>query len=142
MLPSYPVNRLFRYLKYKLLGRELIISGGCRQCGNCCRKINLCVDHAWISSPRKFKKLVKEDPDYERFRIVGRNRHGPLDFECTWLREDNTCGDYENRLDFCREFPNKEIFIKNGTLPEGCSYKAQEGVPFGKVLDKEMKKKR
>ena len=114
MLPKYSVNRIIRYLKYKLLGKELIISGSCRQCGDCCREISLWVDSSWITSKRKFKKLVKEDPDYARFKIIGRNPQGPLLFSCTWLQEDNTCLDYENRLDFCQKFPSKEIFIKDG----------------------------
>lgn len=140
MFSFFTFSGFIRWLKAKVLGRDIILTGGCRRCGTCCKKLSLNIKGSWISSARRFNKLVRDNPDYERFKIIGRDSHGFLEFACTWLREDGTCKDYESRLRICREFPDKDMFFMNGVLPSGCGYGVEQGVPFGDILEKQMKK--
>ncbi|MBF0452573.1 MAG: YkgJ family cysteine cluster protein, partial [Candidatus Magnetomorum sp.] len=92
----------------------VIIKGSCRQCGNCCSHINICEEGKWVSKPRHFKKIVAETPEYSRFKILGKNDNGTLNFNCTWLNENGTCKDYTNRLDICRDFPDNMAIMNKG----------------------------
>ena len=129
-----------KHLRLRLRRKELLISGQCRQCGSCCRRIQIQQGRRWLRSRRAFRKLVREYPEYDRFRIIGRDSHGLLLFECSWLRPDNTCAYHEQRLDICRNFPAKGIFYCGGELPRGCGYQVREVVPFARVLKQEMEK--
>jgi hypothetical protein len=141
MVNSFTLSGLIRYIKLKLLGRDIIISGSCLQCGRCCRKLCLEIKGRWATSENKFYNLVKNNPDYERFKIIGRDEQGFLEFACTWLQEDGSCHDHDNRLRICRDFPEKDMFFMNGILPEGCGYSVHEAVPFDKILKKTRGKK-
>ncbi|MFO7830483.1 MAG: YkgJ family cysteine cluster protein [Desulfuromonadaceae bacterium] len=131
-----------RYLRLRLQKRELIIRGHCRQCGNCCRRIQIQQGHRWLRSKGGFKKLVREHPEYSRFNIIGRDTHGLLLFDCTWLQDDNTCARHGERLDICRNFPAKAIFFCGGQLPHTCGYKVEEVKPFARILQDKMEKRR
>lgn len=130
---------MFRYLKMKLLGRQVIVRGACKNCGACCRKMSLHIGGSWIRSVRRFRKLVKEDPDYGRFEITGRDSNGYLEFRCNWLQPDGTCRDHENRLGICRTYPDEELYFVNGKLIKGCGYIFEEVPDFERLLAGKMR---
>ncbi len=132
---------LFRELKLKATGQSVIISGGCNQCGVCCRGISLDIDGKWIKSEASFNKLVSNNAAYGRMKVIGRDSTGYLLFACSWLGEGNTCKDHENRLTICSSFPDKDLYSMGGKLPPGCGYKMVAGVPFNKVLEQKIKTK-
>ncbi|MFC1584123.1 YkgJ family cysteine cluster protein [Fibrobacterota bacterium] len=138
---SLNLTGLKRYIKHKFLGREIVVTGQCLQCGSCCRKLYLNIDGTWITSLDQYKKRVKKKPDYARFQCTGRDSDGMLQFSCGWLKQDGSCSDYPRRLNICDSFPEKEMFFKNGELPASCGFTMRQGVPFAKVLKKKMKKK-
>jgi Fe-S-cluster containining protein len=142
MFSSLTFAGLIRYLKHALLGKDIIITGSCRQCGSCCRKLSLDIKGSWLTSVSLFNELVQDSPDYKRFRIIGKDKHGFLEFACAWLQEDGKCLDYENRLRICKDFPDKKMFLMNGVVPAECAYVMQQGTPFEKILKKKMKKGR
>ncbi len=129
-----------KYLHLKLTGKEVVVSGRCINCGECCRRINIRHEGLWIRSERKFNKIAAQDPSIAKFRVIGKNSNNVLDFSCTNFGEDNLCTDYENRPDICREFPGKAVYYMESPLPATCGFKVHAGVPFEKVLEKEMKK--
>ncbi|MBF0275734.1 MAG: YkgJ family cysteine cluster protein [Nitrospinae bacterium] len=129
---------LYRYFFLQLSGKEVIVSGRCRQCGSCCKELSLDIDGEWIKSEKNFERLKSRYPEYDRMEITGRDSSGNLTFQCTWLSEENMCKDHENRLEICDTFPNKELYIMGGKLPDGCGYKLQAGVPFNKVLEEKQ----
>lgn len=131
-----------RHVRLRLQKRELIIRGHCRQCGSCCRRIQIQQGRRWLSSRRAFKHLVRKHPEYQRFNIIGRDSQGLLLFECTWLLDDNTCSGHALRLDICRNFPAKEIFFCGGQLPYGCGYNVEEVVPFDRILQDKLEERR
>jgi hypothetical protein len=124
----------WRRWRLRLTGKELIITGNCRQCGACCQRLQLEYKNNWLRSKRKFQALVKTDPEFSRFEIIGRDNSGLLVFNCRMLDAHNHCSDYANRPQLCRDFPNKGIFFCGGALPHGCGYKLSEGIPFAKIL--------
>lgn len=130
-----------RHIRLRLQKRELIIRGHCRQCGNCCRRIQIQQGRRWLRSKRAFKKLAREHPEYARFDIIGRDTHGLLLFNCAWLQDDNTCANHAQRLDICRNFPAKAIFFCGGQLPHACGYKVEEVIPFAKILRDKMEER-
>ncbi|OQY20668.1 MAG: hypothetical protein B6I36_00010 [Desulfobacteraceae bacterium 4572_35.1] len=109
----------WRQLRLRLTGKELILTGHCRQCGACCRRLQLEESKRWLRSKRTFERLVKNEPQFSRFKIIGRDQQGLLVFNCTMLASDNRCLDYANRPQLCRDFPNKGIFLCGGSLPAG-----------------------
>ncbi len=131
-----------RHLRLRLQKRELVIRGHCHQCGSCCRRIQIQQGRRWIRSQRVFKQLVRAYPEYARFNIIGRDTHGLLLFDCTWLQEDNTCANHAQRLDICRNFPTKAIFFCGGQLPSGCGYKVEEVTSFARILQDKIEQRR
>ena len=132
--------RFIRYIKLRLKGQHIIISGSCRQCGNCCKNVSLELKGKWISSRRQFEELTNEYPEFRRFEIIGKDKAGILEFSCTWLHEDNACKDYENRLSICKQYPSKLLFLAGGNVTSSCGYTIEAGEPFARVLKKELKK--
>jgi len=129
---------LFLYLK--VTGKEYMVSGSCNYCGQCCHRINLKYSNGWIRSPKQFKELVAEIPEYKRFNIIGSDGNGFLHFSCSWLTEGNGCRNYMGRLDICKRYPSKSLYLCGGNLLPGCGYTIRGVTPFKKYLDKEMKK--
>jgi uncharacterized cysteine cluster protein YcgN (CxxCxxCC family) len=125
----------WRHLRLRLTGKELILTGKCRQCGACCQRLQLEQSRRWLRSRRAFKRLVRDHPEFSRFAISGRDNQGLLVFNCQMLGTDNRCHDYANRPQLCRDFPHKGIFFCGGALPPGCGFTLSEGVPFSRRLE-------
>lgn len=130
----------WRHLKLRLTGKQLILTGGCRQCGACCRRLQLQQGKKWLRSKRQFRQLVKDHPEFGRFEPYARDSHGLLVFDCRQLGPDNRCLDYDNRPQLCRDFPHKGIFFCGGQLPPRCGYAVSEGLPFEHHLRKSQQK--
>ncbi len=138
-MPS--LNGYVRKLRLRLTGKELILTGQCRQCGNCCRHLHLSHKGHWLRSRLLFGHLKRRDKQLERFVVTGRDRDGLLVFACRCLGSDGRCRDYANRPQLCRDFPNKEIFFSNAELPDGCGYHLSEGIPFQRLLEREKEQR-
>jgi Fe-S-cluster containining protein len=116
---------LLKRAKLKILNQEIVLAGDCSKCGACCSNINLKTAHGWIHSLEDFEALCTQNPDYSRYEPIGMDEDGTLRFHCSWLQKDNTCKDHANRLETCKNYPDKEMLFYNGNLVEGCSYYAQ-----------------
>ncbi|MFW5837759.1 MAG: YkgJ family cysteine cluster protein [Desulfovibrionaceae bacterium] len=130
---------LKRKLSLWLRGRELYVAGRCRMCGDCCRELTLVIDGAPFHNVKEFKRVLKEHPDYERLRIVGRDAADNLVFTCDWLTPEGLCKDHENRLDLCRGHPSLSIYFRGGDLAEHCGFRFEEIKPFDKTLRRTLK---
>ncbi|KPA15441.1 protein belonging to Uncharacterized protein family UPF0153, partial [Candidatus Magnetomorum sp. HK-1] len=131
------LNRLYRSSK-----KKVSVNGSCIKCGSCCLLLNICEEGKWVSTSRHLKKILNDNPEYKRLKITGKNERGTLNFSCTWLNPDNTCKDYNNRLDICRDFPEKMAFFQKGLLPEGCGYEVSINDSFEYVLQKQVKREK
>ncbi len=140
LLSSYSFLGLIRYLRMQAMGKELIVTGSCKNCGSCCRRINLEGKRGWLRYEEDFFEVVADFPEYARFQITGKDEQGFLRFSCTWLTDEGFCKDHKNRLDLCRNFPDKTLHFCGGTLPDGCGYMIREVRPFKKYLSDELGK--
>lgn len=132
---------ILRALPWKQKPRqEVVILGSCRQCGACCRRISLQTTKGWIRSREEFARLLRKHPDYSRFRISGRDEQGYLLFTCSWLQEDGSCADHDNRLPICRGYPDPRLPMEGGELLPGCGYYILRGKPFSRYLDQARKR--
>jgi Fe-S-cluster containining protein len=138
---SFSMAGFIRFLRYKYFGHDILISGKCIQCGDCCRELVLNIKGAWVTDPKLFKELAEKNPNYKRFQVKTKGLDGLVRFSCTWLTDGNLCKDHLNRLKICRSFPDRDMFFMNGVLPNNCGYAMKQGVPFEKVLKKKMKKR-
>jgi hypothetical protein len=135
----YSLFGLFRYLRLKMRGREVVRGGRCLLCGRCCQRISLEAGGRWLRRETDFKRVVKRNPEYSRFIPVGRDGQGFLLFSCSWYQpEGGICGGYEKRLPICSNFPDIELYLTGGDLPSGCGYNFEEIVPFSSILKKEL----
>ncbi len=139
-LSSYSLQGLYRVLLLRLTGKEYIVTGSCNYCGNCCRKINLKASTGWLRSEKQFNRMQITSPDFDRFKIVGRDSQGFLQFTCSWLLETGLCQDHENRLDICSGYPEKSLMFCGGMITEGCGYRIEKVTPFNKILSREKKR--
>lgn len=131
---------LWRLVMMKVRGKELIVTGACIGCGKCCSKINLEAHGRWLRSEQRFHEIVKSNGEFEKFQIIGHDPQGFLQFRCSWLTEFNTCRDHDNRPALCREFPDKNLVLCGGKLPQGCGYAIDVVVPFKKILQQEVER--
>ncbi len=137
---SFSLTGIIRYAAMLLTGKDVLIEGKCVQCGNCCRKISLRADSGWIRHIKDFERVCTRYPEYRRFVPEGKDKEGFVQFSCSWITQQGICRDYENRLSICKKFPSKSLHFCGGTLPPGCGYSLKTGVPFEKVLKKELKR--
>lgn len=119
ILDNYLTNlakRLFP-TRYKLTGK-------CRQCGNCCRRIILTMTPAQINS-RFFTDLsVRWISWLFGFQLIEVDReHCSLVFSCRHQAADGRCGNYRWRANVCRNYPLVDYFEKPKFLP-GCGFSA------------------
>ena len=124
----------------KLTNREILIGGSCHCCGACCRSLCLDDGKGWIRREKDFKSVVEDNPDYSCFKIIGRDNSGYLLFSCTSLLDNGKCGRYDNRFQFCKDFPDPQLPFCGGQLPKGCGYVFRSVVPFSKILSEEINK--
>ena len=98
-------------------------SGSCNRCGKCCTNIYLVYNRQTITSIPMFESIKAENPEYESFKpmLEDSDEDGIL-FQCTHLQADNTCGAYEDRPDFCRQYPSEHGLLLGGKLAKGCGY--------------------
>lgn len=139
-LNKFSLTGIIRYSWLRITGREILLSGTCRNCGACCRRINLEAGGGWVRTPEAFNDIVREYPEYGRFAIIGTDNQGFLLFSCSWCTQEGLCRDYGNRLAICRNFPDTSLVFCGGSLPAGCGYRLSSGVPFAKVLQKAVKR--
>lgn len=139
-LASYSLLGLIRFFRMRCMGKELLVTGSCRSCGSCCRKINLEGPRGWLRSEQYFYEVLNDCPEYERFIITGKDEQGFLQFSCSWLNDNGFCKDHEQRLSLCRNFPDKSLHFCGGTLPSGCGYQISEVRPFKDYLAEVEKK--
>ncbi len=131
---------LIKYLLMRLQGKSLLVGGSCNGCGSCCRRLSLEGRNGWLRSVRDFKRIKSEYPEYQRFEMIGRDEQGFLIFNCSWCTDEGDCGDYDNRLLLCRNFPEKSLKFSGGSLPLSCGYRFLEVEPFEKSLNREIRK--
>lgn len=108
-------------------------SGSCNQCGSCCTNIYLIHGQKVIEDPALFEELKAQNPEYAYFKVVRQEADG-LMFQCVHLQEDNSCGIYEDRPDFCRKYPSEHSLLMGGKLAEGCGYRFKLLKTFQDVL--------
>lgn len=139
-LNKFSLTGALKYLLMRITGREVLLSGTCRNCGTCCRRINLEAGGGWVRDEEVFNDIVRKYPEYARFDIIGIDLQGFLLFSCSWCTDEGLCRDYGNRLAICRNFPDTSLVFCGGSLPEGCGYRLTTGVPFARVLHKEKQR--
>jgi Fe-S-cluster containining protein len=138
---SFSLVGIFKYFLLKLRGKSIMVSGSCRACGACCKRICLEGSNGWLRSKRAFDKIIEKYPEYKRFEIIDKDQQGFLLFRCTWCTPQGTCLDYDNRLPLCSNFPESSLVFAGGRLPVKCGYSFIEVVPFEKILKQELKRK-
>lgn len=134
------LKKVYRKLSLALARRELILEGMCRQCGSCCRGLVLRRNGRGLVSEGAFRELVREAPEYGRFRIEDRDDDGLLVFSCSRLAEDGSCTDYANRPEVCRSYPHKTIYWRGDNTPAHCGFRFVVRRRFGPALARELKR--
>jgi len=120
----------------KKQGKSYIRVGKCNKCGFCCTMLTLCIEGKPITKEEEFEHLKEVFPEYTRFYIIGRDEDGHLLFTCKYLTEDFKCGDYKNRPQICREYPDQQLLTKGGILVSKCGYKFIPVENFEDILAK------
>lgn len=139
-LKNYRLGTLLNIVFMMFTGKEMIKTGKCICCGACCRNINLKIAGNWLKNQHEFNKLSTRFPEYTRFVIIGEDEQGYLKFRCSCQRQDMSCGDYQDRPDICRAFPEKSLIFCGGKVPDTCGFTIKPGVPFSKRLEQARKK--
>lgn len=138
-LKRYSLLGWFRWFRLKMQGKAVVIEGSCLMCGRCCRRVSLEAGGRWLRNEADFRRVLKRNPEYGRFKPVDRDSQGFLLFSCSWYQpEGGICSDHENRLPVCRNFPDKDLYFTGGEVSEGCGYRFREVVPFASILHTEM----
>ncbi|MFN2355086.1 MAG: YkgJ family cysteine cluster protein [Desulfopila sp.] len=143
-ISTLPLVGVVQLIWMKIRGKEFVVTGKCSCCGQCCNQINLRYHKGWIRSEEQFLELVKTNPEYDRFVISSMDNSfdngGFLQFRCSLYDSHLGCSDYANRLDICRNYPQKTLRLHGGVLFKECGYSVTEGVAFGHHLDAEIRK--
>ena len=134
------LKMFFRYLLLKIQGKKIIVTGKCLKCGRCCTKFYLKSNGSWIKSPQEFQELKKKKSEYNRLTINGKDNNGYLTFSCTWLTQNGLCKDHPNRMDICKNYPDKLRYLNNNMMPDYCGFEIIAVKPFNIFLQKETKK--
>jgi hypothetical protein len=139
-LRTYSLKGTIRYLFLKIRGRELVVRGQCVGCGKCCQKLSLEGSNGWLRSMDDFTRICKDRTEFRRFSPNGKDSQGFLIFSCDWCTTEGKCTNYEQRLQLCKDFPDKGLLFCGGSLPEGCGFRFEIVKPFRGMLKKEMEK--
>jgi uncharacterized protein len=110
-------------------------TGSCNQCGKCCTHIYLVYGQQTIDSVELFEEIKSKNPEYEYFKpLLNQSDEEGLLFQCVHLQADNSCGIYNNRPTFCRQYPSEHSLLMGGKLAEGCGYRFRLINTFQDVL--------
>lgn len=123
-----------------LRGKYYVRTGSCNKCGKCCTDIYLIHHDRTIDTLELFEALKPENPEYQHFKVVRETPDG-LQFQCTHLSPENRCTIYENRPDFCRNYPSEKSILLGGNLAKGCGYTFELIRTFQDVLTQTAEKK-
>ena len=85
-----------------------------------------------------FAEILKNNQEFKRFERTGKDSQGFLSFSCTWCTKDGRCCDYDNRLQLCENFPDRDLPFCGGTLPEGCGFRFEAVRSFRLVYKREV----
>lgn len=139
---TFTLQGLFCWVSMRLNGKEVLVTGSCHGCGTCCSSVCLEGKNGWLRSEKEFAVVVNSHPEYRRFAVTGTDANGFLLFRCSWLTREGCCADHDNRLPLCRNFPDRSLVFSGGQLPAHCGYTFSAVVPFKKILDHELEKKK
>jgi len=95
--------------------------------------------HSGVSSERQFAAIVRDRPEFRRLRPNGHSSRGRLEFDCTWLLPDNTCRDYRNRLQMCKDYPDTGLFFSAHSQHSDCGYRFAAPKPSGARRNRKRK---
>lgn len=110
----------------------------CNRCALCCRfacsefsysELKIKAENGDNFASQFISVFVPYDNLEEAFKVYPqyiellKDKYGEIKdiyfYYCPKLSDNNTCTDYENRPDICRDFPNNALAI----LPDSCGYK-------------------
>lgn len=129
---------LKRFFYTKILRKKYYRKGRCLGCGKCCNKIYVQTHKHVIQHEKEFEKLKLMHRFYTYLTVVDKDKTG-LVFSCENLdKETNLCKIHDKRPGICRRYPQEELFMMGGEIPEDCGYKLVPIIPFSEILDKVM----
>ncbi|MFM7469016.1 MAG: YkgJ family cysteine cluster protein [Vampirovibrionales bacterium] len=120
-----------------LKGKTYHRHGGCNGCGRCCEEIFLGHEGGLIQSVEMWEAIKEDHPHYGWFTPIELRDQGLL-FRCKKLGADKRCTDYENRPQFCRDYPSEDGIILGGCQPLECSYWFSPAHTFKDVLSEKL----
>lgn len=131
---------LKRFFYTKILRKKYYRKGRCLGCGKCCNKIYVQTHKHVIQDEKEFEKLKLMHRFYTYLTVVDKDKTG-LVFSCENLdKETNLCKIHDKRPGICRRYPQEELFMMGGEIPEDCGYKLVPIIPFAEILDTVMSK--
>lgn len=139
ILFRYTLLGVIRWVRLTLARKRVYVAGEYLKCGRCCLNLNLSKGSTWLRTRKMFERLRAERPEYNRFHII--KESGGTDllwFRCDCATEEGLCGDYENRPDFCRTYPDEDLYYMGGELPAHCGFRFEIVPAFDKMLKKEF----
>ncbi len=108
-------------------------SGGCNQCGKCCTNIYLVYNKTTVQTLEQFERLKQFEPEYQYFTPLNETEHG-VRFRCRHLQANNACAIYQERPDFCKQYPSEAGIMLGAELAEGCGYAFEAIKKFKAVM--------
>lgn len=112
-------------LTKKIFKTRWILTGKCRQCGDCCRRIVLTMTPAQVKSELFTDLSVRWISWLFGFELIEIDQEDhSLIFSCRHLTVDNKCDNYFWRPNVCRNYPLVDYFEEPKLLP-GCGFKAE-----------------
>jgi len=126
---------MFGYVRFfinKLFSSKYIVTGKCRQCGNCCRNILFYVGKNVVTEEEQFERMKEFDKKYNNFYISGKGEKGELLFACKSLTQEGKCSVYRFRSLHCRFYPviSQKFVYNGGQTLDGCGYKFEVNKKF------------
>lgn len=116
-----------------LEGKTYHRHGGCNGCGRCCEGIFLGHEGGLIQTVAQWEAIKEDHPHYGWFIPLEIQDQGIM-FRCKKLGADKRCSDYENRPQFCRDYPSEDGIMMGGCQPLECSYWFSKAHRFQDIL--------
>ena len=108
---------VWRFLKLELF----MIDGKCKKRGVCCKGLELTQFSRPIKSKMDYESLISKQPELSIFKPMY-HKTGEIKYlNCSALRDNNLCRQYEERPQLCRNYPYS-FFIAQDRLLPGCGY--------------------